>query len=423
MKKLLLLNIGILFLSCIHAQINYAYEEAIARAGLFHLQKKHKEAILQYEKAFQLQQPDALNAYKAAGAYSLDSNIEKAFYYIDLALKSGWREIALLTNDPYIDYLRKAALQKWNAIIETAHIVEKVYERQLKLPGLRNSINRMTLNDQRLRYARIQAGSKAEKQNIDREIYLSDSGNRVQAKAILNQHGWPKISDIGKDGQNNFWLLVQHADDDVLFQKAALAAMEKLRKTKEINLENYAFLYDRVQCNLNYKQLYGTQVNWSGHGEATGFRSITGEDKVDERRKAFGLLPLKIYALTYGFEYNNISAQQAKENNLSDLAQVRSLIDSALYFYSRKEFQQVYDYYNSASMIAGGMSNEENFEAAVLFAKITAEDNNPQYRSISLDFLNLLYLRGELTKKKLQSQQPFKVLHGESRWIEIYDHL
>lgn len=423
MRKMLLLNIAFLFLSGIKAQFNYAFEEAIAKAGLFHLQKKPKEAILLYEKAFQLQQPDSLNAYKAAGVYSLNSNIDKALFYLEQAIQSGWTEADMLATDPYFKYLRKAATQKWEQISKTAVAAEKKYERGLKLPALRRTINEMTLNDQRLRYARIQADSKENRQRIDREIHQADSGNRVKAKAILKEYGWPTISEIGKDGQNNFWLLVQHADDDVLFQRKALAAMEKLRGTKEVNLENYVFLYDRVQCNLNYKQLYGTQVNWKGHGEATGFRSIIQEDKVDERRKALGLLPLKIYALTYGFEYNNISSAAAKENDSTDLAQARSLIDSAKYFYNKKKFQKVYDHFNSASMIAGGMSNEENFEAASLFAKIAARNNNPQYISISLDFLNLLYLRGALTKQQLQSEHAFKILHGEPRWTEIYDHL
>jgi hypothetical protein len=423
MKKIILFHIGLLLFFCNYGQINYSYEEGIAKAGLFHLQKKHKDAISLYEKAFQLQQPDALNAYKAAGVYSLDSNTEKAFHYIKQALLSGWREADMLATDPYFEYLRKAAPKKWDTIIEIAFIEEKIYERQLQHPGLRNSINNMTLEDQRLRYARIQASNMAEKQNIDRQIYLCDSGNRIKVKAILKQYGWPKISDVGEDGQNNLWLLVQHADDDVLLQQAALAAMQKLRGTNEINSENYAFLYDRVQCNLNYKQLYGTQVNWSAHGEATGFRSIIREDSVDERRKAIGLLPLRIYALTYGFVYNNISAAQAKENDSADLAHTRSLIDSAEYFYTRKEFQQVYDRYNAVSMILGGMSSDENFKAAILFAKIAAKDNNPQYKSISLDFLNLLYLRGQLTKRKLKLQKPFSILHSEPRWTEIYDHL
>lgn len=424
MLKILLLHIALLLLSRLNGQTNFPYEEAIARAGLFHLQKKPKDAILYYEKAFLLQQPnDALNAYKAAGVYALDSNIDKACYYLELAIQSGWKEADLLAADPYFDYLRKAAAQKWIQLSQRAFAAEKEYEKSLILPALRRKINAMTRNDQLLRFAKTQANSKAERQQINQEIHVTDSNNRVQAKAILNQYGWPKISQIGKDGQNNYWLLVQHADDDILFQETALAAMQQWRGTNEIDLENYAFLYDRVQCNLNFKQLYGTQVNWSGHGEASGFRSIIREDSVDDRRKALGLLPLQLYALTYGFVYNNLSPIQAKENDSSDLANTRRLIDSAHYFHARKAFQQVYDAYNAASMIAGGMSNAENFEAALLFANIASRDSNPQYKSIALDFLNLLYLRKYLTKQKLESQQAFKILHNEPRWIEMNSQL
>lgn len=45
------------------------YETLIACEGLFHLQKNYKNAIACFEKAFSLRQPDALNAYKAAGVY------------------------------------------------------------------------------------------------------------------------------------------------------------------------------------------------------------------------------------------------------------------------------------------------------------------------------------------------------------------
>lgn len=420
--KSLLLSVYFLIPSWGYCQLNYSYEEAIARAGLFHLQKKYKDAILYYEKAFRLQQPDGLTAYKAAGVYSLDSSIEKAFYYLELALQSGWQEADMLATDPYFDKLRTGVPQKWEHILETAIAEEKKYERGLKMPALRREVNKMTLNDQRLRYARIQANDN-EKRRIDQEIYRCDSSNRVKIKMIMNQHGWPKISEVGKDGQNNFWLLVQHADEDVIFQQSALAAMQKLRGTVEINLENYAFLYDRVQCNLNYKQLYGTQVDWSANGEASGFRRIIREDMADERREAIGLVPLRIYALTYGFTYDNISASQAKENDSSDLLHTRSLIDSANYFHVRNEFQKVYDYYNLASMIPGGMSNSENYAAAVLFSQIATQNNNPQYKSIALDFLNLLYLRGKLTKEELKPQRSFRILYRERRWTEIYSHL
>jgi tetratricopeptide (TPR) repeat protein len=104
MRISLLIFTSLLFISCAEAQLDTVYETLIARAGLFHLQKDYKNAIVCFEKAFSLRQPDALNAYKAAGVYALDSNVDKGFYYINLALQLGWTEADQLAFDPYFDY-------------------------------------------------------------------------------------------------------------------------------------------------------------------------------------------------------------------------------------------------------------------------------------------------------------------------------
>jgi len=422
MKALLFTMIALLIFSAVRGQSDYAYQELLARASLCHLQKDYKKAINYYEKAFRMEHPDALTAYKAAGAYALDHNGDQAFGYLTEAIRSGWHEADMLLTDPYFDYLKNTSSQKFKNIVADALVAEKKYERGLKMPGLRKQINLMMLKDQRLRYARIQADGEEQEQKVNSEIRLADSLNRMQAKEILKKYGWPKLSDIGKDGQNNLWLLVQHADDDVIFQQHALSAMKVLKAKKELDLENYAYLYDRIQCNLNYKQLYGTQVNWSSHGQAESFRSIINEDSVDHRRKCMDMLPLRIYALTYGFEYKNVNASKARKADSADRAYTRALIDSAKKFYAKSAFQKVYDYYNRASMIAGGMSDADNFDAALIFAVVAAKVADAKYKSISLDFLNLLYLRNKLRKQQL-SGDVFKVLHQDDRWLDMYSHI
>ncbi len=195
--------------------------------------------------------------------------------------------------------------------------------------------------------------------------------------------------------------------------------MEKYRNSKEIDLENYAFLYDRVQCNLNYRQLYGTQVNWTQNGLATSFRPILEENAVNERRKSLGLQPLNIYALNYGFTYQEISSKAAAENEQKDQLETKKRIDTAKSSYKIGEFQKVYDYYNSASTITGGMSEKHNYEAALLFAKIYNRTQEEQYREIALDFLTLAYYRGKLNVKKLKSKSEFESFYNHNRWNSI----
>lgn len=419
MKRLYIFCCCFLFLFSANAQSDSLYQTLIAKAGLLHLQEDYKNAIKYYEQAFQIQKPDALTAYKAAGMYSLDSNVDLAFRYLQIALDSGWTEADWLAFDPYFDYLKKTEQDKWKAIEQESLVREQQYAKTLQLPSLRKEINLMTLRDQQLRYKRAQTNNDSLMAIIDEQISQSDLSNLNRARAIIQQYGWIKISQIGKDGQNNLWLIIQHADQDVMFQQTALLAMEKLKGTKELNMENYAFLYDRVQCNLNYKQLYGTQVVWTMNGKASRFRPIKEENKVNERRKKIGLQPLEMYALTYGFNYRQPAAAQARYNDSATDANVHLLMDSAKYFYSKKEFQKSYDYYNTASTFLSGMSSTDNLDAAILFSKIGAIDRDKKYKSIALDFLNLLYERRALTKMQLLSQPAFKVLYKEQRWVEM----
>ena len=398
------------------AQMNYAYDSLTAKAGLFHLQHQPKKAIPFYEAAFTLRQPDALTAYKAAGVYALDSNAGKAFQYLSAAIDSGWTEAGWLLHDDYFDWLKQAQKNTWEAITQKAIDNEKKYESSLRLPTLRQRINAMTLMDQQLRYKRVQATDKEERKILHAAIAKADADNLVAAKAIIAQYGWPTIAQIGKDGQHNLWLVVQHADMDVAFQRRALQAMKKLLGTKQLNSENYAFLYDRVQCNLNYKQLYGTQVNWTTNGEASGFRSILDEDKANTRRKKLGLLPLHIYALTYGFVYSLPEKEYVINRERLEQAWLQTGRDSAAYYYRQQNFDKVYDIYNDASAVQGGMSSEDNYKAAVLFATIAAINKQEKFSSIALDFLYLLFQRGELHHQRWLKEQSFFILHTEERW-------
>lgn len=55
---------------------------------------------------------------------------------------------------------------------------------------------------------------------------------------------------------NNYWLLSQHCDFDVLYQRRALKNIEKY---KGRDSSEYKYLYDRISCNLYGTQKYGTQ--------------------------------------------------------------------------------------------------------------------------------------------------------------------
>jgi len=398
------------------AQHDSVFQILLAKAGLLHLQKNYKTAAVLYDSAFQRSRCTApYELYKAAGVYALDSNDNKTIGTLKAAIAAGFAETDWLNNDPYFNGVRSRHPGEWRRIQQQVLQAERNCERKLTLPQVRRQVNRMALTDQQLRYQQAQAAGKEQRRALARQIQDAGNQNTRAAAAIVRQYGWPGISAIGRDGQNNLWLVVQHADDTIAFQRAALDSMKRWLGTAELNPEHYAYLYDRVQCNLNYRQYYGTQVNWTQRGEASGFRPMALEGAVDKRRRAFGMQPLSIYALTYGFMYTPVTEAQALQQEQADSLLARRWMDSAVVCYRRSDYSAMYDFYNTASTIADGMNRSDNYEAAVLFARVAAATQGQQYKDIALDFLNLLWLRRELDAQSL-AVADFNILATEPRW-------
>ncbi|OGZ96396.1 MAG: hypothetical protein A2679_00040 [Candidatus Sungbacteria bacterium RIFCSPHIGHO2_01_FULL_54_26] len=92
--------------------------------------------------------------------------------------------------------------------------------------------------------------------------------NTERLKKIIAKYGWPTIDLVGEKASRNAWLIIQHADHNVRFQKKCLALMQEIyqRNPHIISRENIAFLTDRILVNTKRAQLFGTQfyVNKKG---------------------------------------------------------------------------------------------------------------------------------------------------------------
>src|SRR5437899_689479 len=65
-----------------------------------------------------------------------------------------------------------------------------------------------------------------------------EHGQRI--KEIVQQYGWPRVSLIGHAAADAIWLLVQHQDEDVAFQKECLALLEKTIHENDAPKRHYA---------------------------------------------------------------------------------------------------------------------------------------------------------------------------------------
>ena len=120
-----------------------------------------------------------------------------------------------------------------------------------------------------------------------------DRQNTARMKEIIAQHGWPTVLGVGQDGARSAWLLVQHADHDVAFQKMCLSLMKAVEGKNQVRPADVAYLTDRVRVNQGEPQVYGTQFHViEGRRQP---RPIREPDTVDERRAAMGLSTLEEY--------------------------------------------------------------------------------------------------------------------------------
>jgi hypothetical protein len=120
-----------------------------------------------------------------------------------------------------------------------------------------------------------------------------DRQNTAWMKEIVRQYGWPGKTLVGREAAHAAWLLVQHADQDLAFQKRCLPLITEAARSGEVPAEHMAYLTDRVRVAEKRKQVYGTQFREvDGHMEP---QPIEDEPTVDRRRQEVGLSPLAEY--------------------------------------------------------------------------------------------------------------------------------
>lgn len=161
--------------------------------------------------------------------------------------------------------------------------------------SMKMELQNMYLKDQKAQeYDLTKVKRKEYSDSMEIEFNKLCQRNLITIKKYFKTNGFPGIKENGKETSLHFWLIVQHGDNDVSFQEKVLSAMKKELKLNNVNKQNYAYLYDRVQKNKNKPQLYGTQMIWDSKGKHFPYK-LKFPDKVNELRAEMDLEPLEEY--------------------------------------------------------------------------------------------------------------------------------
>ncbi|RNC87740.1 MAG: hypothetical protein ED556_00695 [Winogradskyella sp.] len=119
--------------------------------------------------------------------------------------------------------------------------------------------------------------------------------NQEKIKSLYMKYGYLGEKKIGEDAASDFWLPIQHADNDVAFQKKMLKAIKKEIENGSKDKYRYAMLEDRINVNLNRPQRFGSQLTYNEKGQAIPRFGLIDSTVVDSLRKAYSMPSFKEY--------------------------------------------------------------------------------------------------------------------------------
>ena len=140
--------------------------------------------------------------------------------------------------------------------------------------------------------------------------------NTRWAKEIVRGPGWPTVSQVGDDGSDAMWLIVQHSVLDPAFMLSCVPELERLVEQGEAKGWQLAFLQDRALKLQGKPQIYGTQHVLDDQGVLQPY-DLADAGEVDLRRATVGLEPLaqKTQALRADHERVRRARRERKEGS------------------------------------------------------------------------------------------------------------
>ncbi len=241
------------------------------------------------------------NLYELAALYSLTRKNDSAFLCLTQATASD-STIDLLVNPDFIFICKDA---RWIDIQNTQILKFEATNGEFKNLPLSIKLWEMKMKDQS--YYVFMDYSKQEQ--VKKYWQIKDSINKInlyELDSIIQQNGWPKLTQVGKDGSVAAFLIIQHADYSV--QKKYFHYLKKAVKQHEAYPKDLALLTDRIKLHEKKKQIYGSQIDWDPitQKEFFNYNTLKNPSKVNKRRKKVGLGPIeeyvKIWDITWDYK-------------------------------------------------------------------------------------------------------------------------
>jgi len=165
-----------------------------------------------------------------------------------------------------------------------------IYPARLPEPALAEELVLMGKRDQE---ARKHMPAPDDKEGNAR-FKAEDLAREARLASIVDEKGWPRISQVGHEAARGAWLVAQHGTP--AFLQRCLVLMQAAAAKHEMNLGHLAWSIDRVLVEEGKPQRYGSQFEVTEAGPTA--YPIEDIAHLDERRASMGLEPFKAHPQT-----------------------------------------------------------------------------------------------------------------------------
>ncbi len=244
--------------------------------------------------------------YQAAKAWAMANVIDSAFVQLEkIVFRGKFDDYFPMQADSA--FLELKADKRWVPLLAAVRknhgIVDSLWN-----SSLYQLIDSMVVEDQKWRN-RVTAlwnhtPTDSVQVNFAGKMYNKvDSANYFVLQKIIKTFGFPSWDCVGKSGAHKFWLLVQHQDSHIEFQKEVLQLMEQLWLKGKVSAVDYAYLVDRVKVNSGELQVYGTQFDLNAERSTHIPKPVIDPTNLNARREKMGLGTIESYMATANRRY------------------------------------------------------------------------------------------------------------------------
>lgn len=155
--------------------------------------------------------------------------------------------------------------------------------------ALRRELLQLLRRDEETRARLLAAGALYG--TYDAALQQVHHDNAVRLNELLQRHGWPGESLVGREGCAAAWRIAQHAICTPGLQRGFLTCLRTAVDAGEAPRLQAARLEDRIRFHEGRPQRYGTVLDWNEAGELDC--EVEDPEGLDARREQVGLPPFR----------------------------------------------------------------------------------------------------------------------------------